>query len=760
MRLVSVRPLAVVALLAGGALPAQQPAPKYDRAAYEHTSADIPMRDGLKLHVEMYAPKNQTEPLPFLFQRTPYGVANAGNRLTAGYAELAEEGYIFVFQDIRGRYKSEGTFVMQRPPRPVDSPAIAIDEETDTNDSIDWMLKHIPNNNGRVGMLGVSYDGWTAAMGMLGAHPALRAVSPQASPADMWIGDDFHHNGAFRLSYGFEYAYLTEASKENSDFDFDRYDTYQWYLDVGPLSNIQSKVLKGKVLPTWTDFVNHPNYDGFWQRQAMKPYLTRVTVPTLNVAGWWDQEDFYGPITIYRELEKHDQGSRNFLVVGPWRHGGWSGGSGQKLGKIDFGSPTGEYYRKNIQAPFFAYYLKDKGTLAQPEATVFESGSNQWRTFDSWPPKSAVTRSLYFHRDGKLSFDAPTSAEGSQFDSYVSDPAHPVPYRPRPIEPTYYPKGSGWYTWLLEDQRFVDDRPDVLSWETEPLTEDVVVAGEITAKLFASTTGQDADWVVKLIDVYPEHYEPDFKLGGYQLMVANDVFRGRFWKSREQPTPLVPNAVTPFTVDLHTQSYRFQKGHRIMVQVQSTWFPIIDRNPQTWVPNIFRATEKDFKAQTHRVWHTPAQASRVEIQTVPTVESVNDPVPSRTVGARGEGLDLNGSWVSGSGAEPTVEHFTLELQCNRTPAMWIIEQVGDTVRSFISPESFSRGVATPPGSIPMQVTAVGRISGLNVAMSDPSSRYRLHYDVSSGHLRGTLNGRPFWAVRQEVVHPKGCRYPR
>ncbi|CAN5899136.1 CocE/NonD family hydrolase [soil metagenome] len=608
--------VAMLALVAASALAAQQPEPTYDPRTYQHSSADIPMRDGLTLHVEIFSPANAQVPLPFLFERTPYGVAGSAGRLTTCYSDLAEQGYIFVFQDIRGRYKSEGTFVMQRPPRPVDSPSQAIDEGTDTYDSIEWLLTHVPKNNGRVGMLGVSYDGWTAAMGMLGGHPALRAVSPQASPADMFLGDDFHHNGAFRLSYGFEYAYLTEATKENSDFDFGRYDTYEWYLGLGPLSNIQSKVLKDKRLPTWTDFTEHPNYDGFWQRQAMRPYLTRVTVPTLNVAGWWDQEDFYGPVTIYRELEKHDAANRNFLVVGPWRHGGWSGGPGQKLGKIDFGSPTGEYYRQKIQAPFFAHYLKGKGALAQPEATVFESGSNTWRTFDSWPPKRASTRSLYFHAGSRLSFDPPRAGEGGTNDSFVSDPATPVPYRPRPIEPTYYPKGSGWSTWLLEDQRFVQNRPDVLSWETEPLAEDVVVAGEITARLFASTTGRDADWIVKLIDVYPESYAPDFKLGGYEFMVANDVFRGRFWKSFEKPVPLVPNAVTPFAIDLHTQSYRFQKGHKIMVQVQSTWFPIIDRNPQTWVPNIFKATAADFKAQTHRVWRTPSQPSRVDLQTV------------------------------------------------------------------------------------------------------------------------------------------------
>ena len=597
----------------------QQPAAAvaaFDPATYEQSSADIAMRDGVKLHVEIFRPKGATTPLPFIFSRTPYGVGGSRGRLTGSYKSLAEDGYIFVFEDIRGRYRSEGTFVMQRPPKPAGAPAGAIDESTDTNDSIDWMLANIPGNNGRVGMLGVSYDGWTTAMGMLGGHPALKAVSPQASPADMYLGDDFHHNGAFRLSYGFEYAWLTEATRENSDFDFGRYDTYEWYLNVGPLSNIQTRVLKDKKLPTWSDFVAHPNYDAFWQRQAMRPYLTRVTVPTLNVAGWWDQEDFYGPVTIYRALEKHDSGSRNFLVVGPWRHGGWAGGPGQKLGKIDFGSPTGEYYRSRIEAPFFAWYLKDKGQLSQPEATVFESGSNRWRTFTSWPPREATTRSLYFHAGGRLSFDPPAANEGSAFDSYVSDPAHPVPNRPRPIEPTYFPKGSGWYTWLLEDQRFAQGRPDVLTWETEPLARDVVVAGDVTARLFASTTGRDADWVVKLIDVYPESYPADFKLGGYELMIANDVFRGRFHRSFEHPVPLVPNAVTPFTVDLHTQSYRFLAGHKIMVQVQSTWFPIIDRNPQTWVPNIFLAKARDYQAQTHRVWRTPSQASRVEVQTV------------------------------------------------------------------------------------------------------------------------------------------------
>ena len=606
-------PLGFLVVTAVAVLAQQPPAPDSN---FVFTQAMVTMRDGVRLNTTFFVPRHQSAMLPILFVRTPYGAPLERFPLSLAYPELVAEGYIFAFQDIRGKYASEGTFVMQRAPRPVDAGNRAIDEGTDAWDSVDWLTKHVPNNNGRVGMLGVSYPGWTTAMAMLEPHPALKAVSPQASPADMWIGDDFHHNGAFRLSYGFEYAYMVENAKGDSQFAFDTYDTYDWYLKLGALSNAQTKYLKDKKLPSWEDFRGHPNYDEFWQRQAMKPYLKRVTVPTLNVAGWWDQEDFYGPLTIYRELEKHDDQSKNFLVVGPWNHGGWNRGAGRRLGAIDFGSATGEYFRAKIQAPFFAFYLKDKGTLTQPEATVFESGSNRWRTFSAWPPKEATERSLFFRANGRLSFSAPGAAESGAFDSYLSDPAHPVPYRHRPIEPTYYPKGSGWSVWLLEDQRFVTDRADVLHWTTDLLAEDVVVAGDITAKLFASTTGQDADFVVKLIDVYPEENPDDFRLGGFELMVANDVFRARFRKSREQPSPMVPGAITPVTVDLHTQSYRFRKGHRIMVQVQSTWFPLIDRNPQTWVPNIFEAKESDYRAQTHRIWRTDVAASRVVLSTV------------------------------------------------------------------------------------------------------------------------------------------------
>ncbi len=605
MRRLLLRHLLILGLFAVP-LAAQQ-----DTTAYTGTEVMVPMRDGVKLHTTFYVPKNATGKLPIILTRTPYGIDHrlAGN-LRGYYAALARDGYIFAFQDIRGRYGSEGTFVMQRPPLHL-TDRKAVDESTDAWDTIDWLVKHVPGNSGRVGMLGISYPGWTTAMALIDPHPALKAASPQASPADMWMGDDFHHQGAFRLSYGFEYAVLTEASDTNSNFTFDRYDTYDWYRELGPLSNVNDSILHGS-LPTWNDYVAHPDYDAFWQRQTIAPYLTKVTVPTLNVAGWWDQEDFYGPIRIYEAMEPHDTKHLSRLVVGPWNHGGWAGGPGQKLGNIDFGSPTGEFFRDSVQAPFFAYYLKDQGEMTLPEALTWESGANRWVRNDAWPAKGAREKRLYFRAGGKLSFDAPAASPDS-VDSYLSDPADPVPYRHRPIEPTYYPGGSGWYTWLLQDQRLASSRPDVLVWETDPLTEDVVVRGNIAARLFASTTGQDADWVVKLIDVYPEEYAPDPKLGGYQLMVANDVLRGRYRDSWEHPTPIPSDSVVAFTVDMHTQDYRFLKGHRIMVQVQSSWFPIIDRNPQTWVPNIFKATAGDYQAQTHRVYRSRGYPSHVNL---------------------------------------------------------------------------------------------------------------------------------------------------
>jgi putative CocE/NonD family hydrolase len=600
----------VLIVLLAGALAAQT-VPEFDK-----TDVMIPMRDGIKLHTEIYAPKNSTERLPLLITRTPYGPGAdpQGFRLALNgvYAELAQEGFIFVFQDIRGRYKSEGRFVMMRPPR-LKSDAQAIDESTDAYDTIEWLLKNLPNHNGRAGMLGVSYGGWLTVMAMIDPHPALKAVSEQASPADMYLGDDFHHNGAFRLSYGLEYSARMETSKQNEAFDFDRFDTYDWFLRLGPIANFNKKYAHEK-LPTWNDFVEHPNYDEFWRKQAVTPYLKQANVPNLipnlNVAGWWDQEDFYGPLKIYETLEKFDQGHRNYLIVGPWNHGGWGRGTGRSLGKIDFGSDTGKYFREKIQAPWFAYWLKDKGALDFPEALTFQTGSNQWARYDAWPPRKGVEqKKIYFHDACGLSFDEP-AAEG--FDSYLSDPAHPVPYRHRPIE-ALYGGPSGWAPWLVEDQRFVYERPDVLSYETEPLPSDLAVAGDIVAHLYASTTGTDSDWIVKLIDVYPEKGEKDPPMNGYQLMIANEVLRARFRNGFEKPEPLVAGQVTAYTIDIHSNNHAFLKGHRVMVEVQSTWFPLIDRNPQKFVPNIFMAAEADYQQAEQRVYRSRKYPSNVEL---------------------------------------------------------------------------------------------------------------------------------------------------
>jgi putative CocE/NonD family hydrolase len=577
---------------------------------YERQEIMIPMRDGVKLNTVIFTPKAATEKYPFLLRRTPYGVSQAGPPDRGAYVkDLADDGYIFVYQDIRGRYKSEGTFQMQRFSRDKKDPK-AIDESTDTYDTFDWLLKNIPNNNGKAGMYGISYDGWTTMQGAIDPHPALIAVSEQATPADMYLGDDFHHNGAFRLSYGFEYAFMEEAAKTDSLFPFGKFDLYDWYLQLGPLSNVNKKYFHNQI-PTWNDFAAHPNNDAFWQKQSLAYRLDSPRVYTMHVAGWWDQEDFYGPQKAYETLEKNDKHHKNFIVAGPWNHGGWSGGQGDRLDNISFDSATGPVFRKDIQARWFAYYLKGKGDGNFAEAITFQTGSNVWKNYNSWPPAEAVKQNLYFHTNGKLSFDKPATAT-TAFDSYVSDPAKPVPYRTRPIEQTYGP-GSRWRTWLTEDQRFVHNRPDVLSWETEVLQEEVTVTGNLLAQLYAATTGSDADWIVKLIDVYPAEYPKDIKMGGYQFMIANDVFRGRFRNSFEHPTAITPNKVESYKLDLHSINHVFKKGHKIMVQVQSSWFPIIDRNPQTYVPNIFEAKESDFKAATHKIYRTAQFPSHIEL---------------------------------------------------------------------------------------------------------------------------------------------------
>jgi putative CocE/NonD family hydrolase len=610
------------ALLAPSFHAAQQMPVDY-AGMFEKREVMIPTRDGVKLHTEIYSPRNAEGALPILMVRTPYGISSPDkgmSHMIYRYADMVPEGYIFVFQDIRGRYGSEGKFVMLRPIHDAND-AKGIDESTDTYDTIDWLVTNVPHNNGRVGLDGTSYDGFLVTMGMISPHPALRAVSEQACMGDTWLGDDFFHNGAFRLSYAFEYAPLLETSTENYSFPFDRFDLYDFYLRLGPLSNANAKYFHGKI-PSWNEFAAHPNYDEFWKRHAVAYGLKEPTVPNLNVAGWWDQEDFYGPVATYERLEKADKKNLNFIVAGPWNHGGWGHGPGKSLGEIPFGSDTAVYFRRNIEAPWFAFWLKDKGKLPLKEAILFQTGSDTWTAFDAWPPREAKTRHLYLHESGKLSFDAPETSAAEGFDSYESDPAHPVPYRQRPVDMTYPEDHPGsWYTWLVQDQRFVDERPDVLTWQTEELAEDVTLAGQVTAKLFASTTGSDSDWIVKLIDVYPQKYLQDWKLSGYELMIADEIFRGRFRKSFERPEAITPNEVTPYTIDLHTADHVFKRGHRIMVQVQSTWFPLYDRNPQKFVPNIFEAKESDFQKATQRIYRSKQFPSSVEISVLPQAAS-------------------------------------------------------------------------------------------------------------------------------------------
>jgi putative CocE/NonD family hydrolase len=583
---------------------------------YVQSEARIPMRDGARLYVAILRPRNQSGPLPIIMERTPYEAdANWKHGFPGSqYRDLAQDGYIFVFADIRGKYKSEGQFAMNRP---LHDPADrnGVDESTDTYDTIEWLIHNVPNTNGRVGVMGISYPGWLTTMAGINPHPALKAISPQAPMTDAWLRDDFSHNGAFRLRYRLAYSVSMETGNEFVSFDVGTYDMYDWYLRLGPLSNVAAHAFPGGR-PTWNAFVAHPAYDEYWKAHAAQRFLHGVSVPTLTVGGFWDQEDRYGALTTYATLERFDTAHINRIALGPWNHGQWASPTAQRLGALDFGQPTAVWYRQHVEAPFFAYYLKDRGPLTVAEATVFETGSNTWRTFDAWPPREATPRNLYLRADGRLSFDAPPAGSAA-FDTYVSDPAHPVPYRARPVQPTYYRAGSLWYTWEVADQRFVQNRPDVLSWESDTLAADVVIAGDVVAHLFASTTGSDADWVVKLIDEYPPRDSVTESMGGYELMVAYEIFRGRYRTSFEHPQRITPSAVLEYTIGLHQQSYRFRRGHRLMVQVQSTWFPLYDRNPQTFVPNIFEATASDYRPATQRIWRTARYPSHVTIPALP-----------------------------------------------------------------------------------------------------------------------------------------------
>lgn len=576
---------------------------------YEKKEVMIPMRDGIKLFTVIYSPVNAKEPVPILIERTPYGSEDGMSPDKIPYVkDMAKEGYIFVTQDIRGRYKSEGQFVMNRP---ISDKAGEVDESTDTYDAIDWLIKNVANNNGNVGQLGISYLGWTTVVGAARPHPALKAASEQACMSDLFLGDDFHHNGAFRLSYAFDYSFMEEASKVDTLFPFDNYDLYAWFLKLGPLSNANEKYFHNK-LPSWNNFMQHANYDAFWKYQSPLRYAGYPRIPMLHVGGVWDQEDMMGPQKMYALQEKLDSSNRNFICLGPWNHGQWAGYNVDHLGAYKMGSNTSEYFQKNIQKKWFDYWLKGKGDGNFSEATVFQTGSNEWKTYTSWPPKEADIQKLYVAENGTVSFTKPTSENTSAYDEYISDPAKPVPYRPRPIEQTYG-NGSRWYTWLTDDQRFVDGRPDVLSWESDTLTESLTITGNIIAHLFASTSGTDADWVVKLIDVYPGKMQKDTKMSGYQLMIASEVFRGRFRNSFEKPEPIIPGKPLEYTIDLHQVNHSFLPGHRIMIQIQSSWFPIIDMNPQKFVPSIFDANATDYQKATQRIYRNKMYATYIEM---------------------------------------------------------------------------------------------------------------------------------------------------
>ena len=601
------------------------------RDRYSKSDVMIPMRDGVRLYTEIYTPRDQQEAQPILFLRTPYRVADPQGEFTryfrTTFRELAQDGYIIAVQDARGRHNSEGQFEWNRPVRHRADPD-AIDASTDAYDSIEWLVENCAQNNGRVGMLGVSYPGWYVTMALIDPHPALRAASPQASPSDYFIGDDFFHFGAFRLAPSAELPYLFDFdARQNARFPYDQIDTYEFFLDLGPLSNMNERYLHG-VSPTWNNFMEHATYDQYWKTGGTLQHLTELTVPTLNIVGWWDAENLGGALDIYSQLESVDEDDLNYLVVGPWAHGQWASGPNEHLGAYQFGSDTVAYYQREIEAEFFDHHLRDATELRLNEATLFQTGSNKWTAFDDWPPMDDADRTnLYLRDNGRLSFESyqsPTDASEQAFVSFTSDPSRPVPYSARPImgfwsglagsdDPRF---GRSGKLWKVEDQRFVDGRPDVLTFVTDPLTEELQISGYLEAILYASTSGTDCDWVVKLIDVYPEKYPEQPEMGGYQLMIADDVLRGKFRSSFQHPEPLQPGVVEAFVIDLRTRNHLFRKGHRIMVQIQSSWFPLIDRNPQTFV-DIPTAEESDYQSAEHRVYFSTQHKSRILLPVVP-----------------------------------------------------------------------------------------------------------------------------------------------
>ncbi len=584
------------------------------------------MRDGVKLFTSVYIPKDKTQTYPILLNRTPYTVQPYGPEFKESLgpsALFAREGYIFVYQDVRGKWMSEGEFADMRPHNEKKTKPTDIDESTDTYDTIEWLLKNIPNNNGRVGMFGISYPGFYASAGSIDSHPNLKAVSPQAPVGDWFIGDDFHHNGAFFLPHaynfysGFGQPRTGPGLTRPKQFIHGTPDGYKFFMEMGTVKNGLElyKQKLGTNIPFMEEMVQHPNYDEWWQARNILPKLKNVKTAVMTVGGWFDAEDLYGALNTYSSIEKQNPTTTNMLVMGPWFHGGWSRSDGDRLGNARFGSKTAEFYREKIELPFFNFYLKycqEPCKISHPEAYMFETGSNEWRKYDSWPPKNAEMKSIYIQQNGKLSFDVPTATDKNAFDEYISDPAKPVPF----IENTSIGMTREYMT---DDQRFASRRGDVLVYQTDVLTEDMTLAGPIIASLFASTSGTDSDFVVKLIDVFPDDakdFEPNpgnFRTAGYQMLVRGEPFRARFRNSFEKPEAMKPNQATKVEFKLPDVNHTFQKGHRIMIQIQSSWFPLVDRNPQTFVPNIYLANDTDFQKATQRVYRTKENATSLRI---------------------------------------------------------------------------------------------------------------------------------------------------
>jgi putative CocE/NonD family hydrolase len=610
--------LQVITLFFGLSALAQQTDSAYIRQNFTKIERTISMRDGVKLFTAIYMPKEKGKKYPVLLNRTPYTVSPYGEnnfKTSLGPSSaLLKEGFIYVYQDVRGKWMSEGEFVDVRPQLTGKKGKKDIDESTDTYDTIDWLIKNVSNNNGKVGIYGISYPGFYSTTSLPGAHPALKAVSPQAPVTDWFMGDDFHHNGALMLadafnfysSFGVPRPKPITPDKGPKPLQVPIKDNYRFFLSVGALKNVNAKYF-GDSIKFWNDLMAHGTYDDFWKARNIRTHLKDVKPAVLVVGGFFDAEDTYGTFKTYEAIEKQNPKAKNNLVVGPWYHGGWVRSTGASLGDIDFEQPTSAHYQEKIEYPFFMQYLKDSPQHQLAEATIFLTGSNQWKNFDTWPPADTEKKTLYFQPDGRLSFSKPTVA--TSFDEYESDPNAPVPY-----QDGVQMRRTREY--MVDDQRFAARRPDVKVYQTEVLTEDITLTGPLTADLFVSTTGTDADYVVKLIDVYPEDAEStlskEVMMGGYQMLVRGEIMRGKFRNSFEKPEAFVPGQVTEVKYELPDVGHTFKKGHRIMVQVQNSWFPLADRNPQKFM-DIYSADDQDFQKATHRIYHDTSHATGLTV---------------------------------------------------------------------------------------------------------------------------------------------------